>query len=360
MYATSPERAEHSTTLTSRLANRVIADLRSDTVTRPCAGMRAAMAEAEVGDDVYGDDPTVNRLETMLADRLGKGAAVLFPTGTQSNLAAMLAHCGRGDEIITGEAYHVRRYEAGGASVLGGIVLHPLPVAADGALEPDAIAAAIKPDDAHFAVTRLLTLENTHYGRVVPLNRMSAAADAGRTNGLAVHLDGARFFNAVAALDCPPSALADVADTISVCLSKGLGCPAGSVLVGNSDVVACARRWRKMLGGGMRQAGVLAAAGVFALDRVVPTLGADHVRAERLAIALRARDIGKVSHATNMVFLTPRGADPNTIGRVAADLAAHGIVITAAAPTVRLVVHRDIDDAALDTAIDALCRVSWN
>jgi threonine aldolase len=329
-----------------------LADLRSDTVTQPCSGMRDAMARAEVGDDVYGDDPNVNRLEATLAERLGKEAALFAPSGTQSNLLAMLAHCGRGEEVIAGAAYHVIRYEAAGASVLGGVALHALPVAEDGALEPREIAAAIKEDDSHHPISRLLSLENTHYGRAVPLPRMQAAIDAGRAGGLSLHLDGARFFNAITALGCAETELAGPFDTVSICLSKGLGAPVGSVLVGPSDLVARARRMRKMLGGGMRQAGVLAAAGLYALEQNAPRLAEDHARAEELAAHLRALGLGAVTQATNMVFLTPRdGLDLGALGQ-------HGLRVSAPEPALRLVLHRDIDDAAFAAMKEAFAAIA--
>jgi threonine aldolase len=281
-----------------------ICDLRSDTVTKPDAAMRAAMAAAEVGDDVYGEDPTVNRLESILAERLGKEAAVLFPTGTQSNLAAVLAHCGRGDEVLLGEHNHIRFYEAAGASVLGGVALWPLPHEADGCVSAASVTGAIKADDPHFAVTRLLCVENTIGGRAIALDSMRAPAKAAREAGLSVHLDGARFFNATTALGCGEAELAEVVDTVSICLSKGLGTPMGSALVGDTATITRARRLRKMLGGGMRQSGIIAAAAIHALDHNVGRLGDDHARASRLADALLGMG-HEARAATNMVFLKP-------------------------------------------------------
>ncbi|MEJ6389193.1 low-specificity L-threonine aldolase [Gymnodinialimonas ulvae] len=330
----------------------VVADLRSDTVTKPCTAMRAAMAEAEVGDDVYGEDPLVNRLESSLAERLGKEAAVFVPSGTQSNLLGMLAHCGRGEEVIAGESYHVIRYEAAGASVLGGVALQALPVAQDGGLDPSAIASAVKEEDIHHPISRLLSLENTNYGRAVPLARINAGVEAGRALGLSTHLDGARFFNAITALGCSERELAAPFDTVSVCLSKGLGAPVGSVLLGPVDLMTKARRMRKMLGGGMRQAGILAAAGLFALERNVARLTEDHQRADALAAHLRALDIGPVTQATNMVFLTPvPGVD---LG----GLAAYGIATSAPDPACRMVLHRDIDEAAFAHVLSAFDAIA--
>lgn len=320
----------------------IVADLRSDTVTVPCPAMRAVMASAEVGDDVYGDDPSVNRLEASLAERLGKDEGLFVPSGTQSNLLAMLAHCARGEEVIAGDAYHVIRYEAAGASVLGGVPLHALPVAQDGALEAADVTAAIKDDDSHHPISRLLSLENTNYGRVVSLPRIAAATRAGRAGGLSLHLDGARFFNATTALGCPEVDLAGPFDTVSVCLSKGLGAPIGSVLLGPKDLLARARRMRKMLGGGMRQAGVLAAAGLYALEHNVASLAVDHARARTLASHLKSLDLGEVTHATNMVFLTPRA------GLDLSRLADHGLRTSAPEPSMRLVLHRGIDDVGFE------------
>lgn len=329
-----------------------VCDLRSDTVTRPDAGMLAAMAAAEVGDDVFGDDPAVNRLEAVLAERIGKEAALFVPTGTQSNFCAMLAHCARGEEVIAGQGYHVVTYEAAGASVLGGMALCTVPASADGGLEPAAVAGAVKEDDPHFAVSRLLSLENTHNGKAVSLGRTAAAAQAGRDAGLAVHLDGARFFNAIAALGCSEADLAGLADTVSICLSKGLGAPVGSVLAGPADLISRARRWRKMLGGGMRQAGVLAAAGLYALEHNAGRLAEDHARAEALAAALRETGAGEVSQATNMVFFTPlNGGNADLRSHLAGD----GVVIAAGdSGPIRMVLHKDADDAGLEAALASL------
>lgn len=342
---------QYAGTAGAGLAHNIVCDLRSDTVTRPDAAMRRAMAAAEVGDDVYGDDPEVNALQAEVAERLGKEAGLFLPSGTQSNLCAVLSHCARGEEVIIGAPYHVFRYEAAGASVLGGVALYPVPVTASGALAPETVREAVRDDDPHHPVSRLVCLENTHGGQAVPLAEMAAAAGAARAAGLSVHLDGARFFNAVTALGCAPEDLAGIADTVSVCLSKGLGAPVGSVLVGPADLIARAHRWRKMLGGGMRQSGVLAAAGRHALHHNIQGLAEDHARAVRLAGALRAMGVGEVRQATNMVFFTPdRGAGEP----LAEALAARGVIVSPQAPTMRLVLHRDIDDSALDLAIGAL------
>ncbi|MEM9551603.1 MAG: low-specificity L-threonine aldolase [Pseudomonadota bacterium] len=317
-------------------------DLRSDTVTRPDAGMRAAIAEAEVGDDVFGEDPQVQRLEAAMSERLGKEAGLFVSSGTQGNLTALLSHCARGEEIVVGQGYHVSTYEAAGASVLGGIALSSLTPQADGGLDPSEIAGAVKPDDFHFAITRLLSLENTHDGKAIPLDRIAASVHAARQAGLSVHLDGARYFNAVTELGCADDALSTLADTVSVCLSKGLGAPIGSVLVGPSDLIARARRWRKMLGGGMRQAGVVAAAGLYALEHNVQRLAEDHAKAAALAEALS--DFGEVTQATNMVFFTPPDGAHDALR---AHMAAHGITMGGGYGAIRLVLHKDVPETAI-------------
>ena len=287
-------------------------DLRSDTVTRPTAAMRAAMAAAEVGDDVFGDDPTVNALQFRLAQILGKEAALITPTGTQANLCALMAHCGRGDEYIVGQKAHTYCWEGGGAAVLGSIQPQPLNQAADGSMALADIEASIKPEDAHFPRTRLLALENTWGGKVLPPEHVQAATALARRRGLATHLDGARLFNAaVASADGSPGAafarareLAAPFDTVSVCFSKGLGTPAGSVLCGSRELIGRAHRARKMLGGGMRQAGVIAAAALHALDHHVDRLAQDHANARQLAQALQGLPGVTVEMPqTNIVFV---------------------------------------------------------
>lgn len=331
--------------------NTMAIDLRSDTVTKPDAGMRRAMADAEVGDDVYGDDPTVNWLERHLAERLGKDAGLFVPSGTMSNLAALLAHCGRGEEIIVGRNYHIADYEAAGASVLGGIAICTTPIEDDGCLNPHVIRDELKPDDSHKPISRLVALENTHNGMAVPVQRMKDAADAARDLGLSVHLDGARFFNAISALGCSATDLADVADSVSVCLSKGLGTPAGSVLVGPSDIIHRARRYRKMLGGGMRQAGVLAAAGLYALDHNTDRLAEDHARATHLAQTLTDLNAGVVDQQTNMVFFTPHDGQNDPL-RTHMDQNGINLGGGSTGP-IRLVLHKDVDDDALKTVTGA-------
>ncbi|MEM7092977.1 MAG: low-specificity L-threonine aldolase [Actinomycetota bacterium] len=278
-------------------------DLRSDTVSRPTDSMRQAMASAAVGDDVFGDDPTVQALEAQTAELLGKEAAVYVSSGTQSNLCGLLAHCGRGDEYIVGDHAHTYWYEAGGAAVLGSIQPQPVRMVADGSLDLDHVAQAVKPDDPHFARSKLLCLENTHDGKVQTVERMHESVAFGRARGLNAHLDGARLWNAAAALEVAPAAIAEPFDSVSVCLSKGLGAPIGSVLVGSHEFIREARKWRKMLGGAMRQVGVLAAAGQHALDHHRERVVDDHVNAARLGEGLGAIDgIEIASVATNMVF----------------------------------------------------------
>jgi threonine aldolase len=328
-----------------------VIDLRSDTVTRPTAAMRRAMAAAEVGDDVFGDDPTVNRLQSQLAEMLGYEAGLFAPSGTQTNLIALMTHCQRGDEYIVGQDAHTYKYEGGGAAVLGSIQPQPIENAPDGALPLAKVAAAIKPDDAHFARTRLLALENTIGGKVVPLavcNELTAFAHG---KGLATHLDGARLFNAAVALGVAPREVARGFDTASICLSKGLGAPVGSVLLGPRDFIERAKRPRKMLGGGMRQAGVLAAAGLHALDHHVERLAEDHANAQRLAHGLRAIAELKVDGPyTNMLFVT---VPAERLSALNAHMAARGILLLARAPTLRLVTHLDVDRAGIDRAVAA-------
>ncbi|GAB5469077.1 MAG: low-specificity L-threonine aldolase [Rhodospirillales bacterium] len=338
--------------MTDRRNSDAVADLRSDTVTRPSPGMRAAMAEAAVGDDVYGEDPMLNALEETAAGLLGKEAGCFFASGTQSNLAALLSHCGRGEEYISGADYHVFADEAAGAAVLGGISPHPLPLEPDGSLSAERVSAAIKPDDSHFAISRLVSLENSVSGRVLPLDAIRAPAQVARRAGMAVHLDGARLFNATTVLGIAPAILGAEVDSVSLCLSKGLGAPVGSVLVGERDFIAKARRNRKMLGGGMRQAGILAAAGLYALENNIARLGDDHARARRLGEALHAiptLDVDLDWVQSNMVFVTPR---PEDHAPLCAFLAERGIVLGGQVPTIRLVVHLDIEDAGLEAAIE--------
>lgn len=330
-----------------------VIDLRSDTVTRPTPAMREAMARAEVGDDVYGEDPTVNALQARLAGDLGFEAGLFVPSGTQSNLLALLAHCERGDEYIVGMDAHTYRYEGGGAAVLGSIQPQPLVQATDGSLPLDAVEHAIKPDDPHFARTRLLCLENTWHGRVLPMDYLAAARALCDRRGLSLHLDGARLFNAAAAQGVPAQAIAYHFDSVSVCLSKGLGAPVGSVLLGSHALIARARRWRKVAGGGMRQAGILAAAGLHALDHHVAALADDHVRAARLAAALDGMSAVRLAaQHTNMVFIDVVAGGVDVFR---AHMEASGVRVSAGyTPRVRLVLHRDVDDAGVERTLGAL------
>ena len=327
-------------------------DLRSDTVTRPSPGMRAAMAAAEVGDDVYGDDPTVNRLQALLAERFGFESALFFASGTQSNLAALMAHCGRGDEYLVGQEAHTYSYEGGGAAVLGSIQPQPLENEPDGGISIERIAKAIKPRDIHFAPTRLLALENTIGGRVLPPAYQRQATEFAHARGLRTHLDGARIYNAVVKLKIDERTAAAGYDSVSVCLSKGLGAPAGSVLLGTRDFIVQARRWRKALGGGMRQVGVLAAAGLIALEEGPALLAEDHRNARVLADAVAvepklAIDLEAVQ--TNIVIFTLKNG--GEAPALTAALKAKGVLSSAIGPhAVRFVAHRDVDRAACERA----------
>jgi threonine aldolase len=323
-------------------------DLRSDTVTKPTVAMWDAMRAAELGDDVFGDDPTVNALQRRIAADLGFEAALFMPTGTQSNLCALMSHCQRGDEVIVGQMAHTYRWEGGGAAVLGSIQPQPLTNQADGSLALADIEAAIKPDDAHFARTRLLALENTWGGQVLPLAYIEAATALARSRGLATHLDGARLFNAAVASGVAAREIARHFDSVSVCFSKGLGTPAGSALVGSRELIARAHRWRKMAGGGMRQSGVLAAAALHALDQHVARLADDHANAKRLAEGLQGLPGVKVqTPQTNMVFVDVEPA--RAVGLVER-LRERGMLATGLYK-LRLVTHLDVSASDIDRAI---------
>ncbi len=326
-------------------------DLRSDTVTQPSDNMRKVMAGAKVGDDVYGDDPTVNKLEAVTATLSGQEAALFLPTGTQSNLIAMLCHCERGDEYIVGQEAHAYKYEAGGAAVLGSIQPQPIDFEADGSLDLGKVKSAIKVDDFHFAKTRLLALENTVSGRVVSLSYLKAAADLCAKEGLAIHLDGARVFSAVVADSIALMDITRLFDSVSICLSKGLGAPVGSVLCGSKQLIKKARRWRKMLGGGMRQAGILAAAGLFALNNNVERLIEDHANAEKLAEGLLLIDqlsIRGNGAQTNMVYVSQDEAHQ---GKLLAFMQDRGILLSGGNP-MRLVTHMDVSSEDMDFVIE--------
>ena len=324
-----------------------VIDLRSDTVTKPSAEMRAAMLAAEVGDDVYGEDPTVNRLEALAASMLGKEAALFVCSGTQSNLLALLSHCERGDEYIVGQQGHTYKYEGGGAAVLGSIQPQPLDYEPDGSLDLGRVESAIKPDDSHFAKTRLLCLENTQGGKVLPLDYLKRAHEFTRARGLGLHLDGARVFNAAVHLKVPVTEISRYFDSVSVCLSKGLGAPVGSVLCASKAIIAKARRWRKVVGGGMRQAGVLAAAGIYALEHNVERLATDHENACALAQALASIEGVRVAPGgaqTNMVYIN---VEPQRSVRMREHLKGQGMLISGQG-SIRLVTHLDVDRADID------------
>lgn len=339
-------------------------DLRSDTVTKPTAEMREAMAKAEVGDDVFGDDPTVNRLQEMAAEKMGKEAGLFVPSGTMGNLAAILSHCQRGDEVIIGQKNHSFLYEAGGMSVLGGISSYQLPNEPDGSLILEQVEAAIRPDDTHAPITRLVCLENTHNrcgGTVQTPEYTRKIAKLAHTRGLKVHLDGARIFNAAAALGVPARELAEPVDSVTFCLSKGLSAPVGSVLCGDREFIAKAKRARKLLGGGMRQAGVLAAAGIVALEKMVDRLADDHVRARKLAEGLRQNDcilLDPGTPATNMVFFNLGPHAKLSAPEISERLEPEGIKVSPSGRRrFRLVTHCWIDDAGVDKAVAAFASV---
>jgi threonine aldolase len=322
-----------------------LVDLRSDTVTRPSAGMRRAMAEAQVGDDVFGDDPTVNRLQAHAAGLLGFEQGLLFPSGTQSNLAALMSHCGRGDEYLVGQLAHTYRYEAGGGAVLGSIQPQPIANRPDGTLDLAEVEAAIKPDDPHFARTRLLALENTIGGKVLGKKYLSEAVALAKRRNLSTHLDGARLFNAAVKLGVSAKSLCEGFDSVSLCLSKGLGAPAGTLLLGDAEFIKRAIRMRKILGGAMRQAGVIAAAGLYALEHNVARLAEDHANAELLARGLREAGFEVEPPQTNMVFVkVPDGF---------ADHLVNNEILVLAGPRMRLVTHLDVDEAAIKRALGA-------
>ena len=339
-------------------------DLRSDTVTQPTPAMRQAMAQAEVGDDVYGEDPTVNRLQELAADMLGKEAGLFVTSGTMGNLAAILAHCNRGDEVILGNKAHTFLFEAGGISALGGVHSCQLPNQPDGTLRLEDIQAAIRPDDPHDPITRLITLENTHNrcgGVALSAGYTRSVGDLAHSHGLALHLDGARLFNAAVAQGVPAGELVEPVNSVTICLSKGLCAPVGSVLCGSQEFIRRAHRIRKQLGGGMRQAGILAAAGIVALETMVDRLAEDHARARRLADGL-AEIPGLVldpgTPHTNMVFVGLTEAVPLTAEQVERHLNERGVKVGVVAERqFRLVTHYWIDDQAVERAASAFSQV---
>lgn len=339
-----------------------VVDLRSDTVTQPTAAMRDAMSSAPVGDDVYGDDPSVNALQEKMAAMLGFEAALFVPTGTQSNLCAIMSHCQRGDEFLVGQNQHTYRFEGGGAAVFGSVQSQPLEHQADGTLVLADIEAAIKPDDAHFARTTMLALENTFWGKLLPLDYLQKATALAQSKGLTRHLDGARLFNAATAQAAQTGSdartearrIAQCFDSVSVCLSKGLGTPAGSVLCGSGEFIKRAHRIRKMAGGGMRQVGVLAAAGSYALDHHVDRLADDHALARRLAAGLQGiNGLHVEAPDTNIVFVNLSNDFKSRASELVPYLQARG-VLTTGLYRVRFVTHLDVDTAGVDQAIAAI------
>lgn len=339
-----------------------VVDLRSDTVTQPTDAMRAAMLAAPLGDDVFADDPSVNALQRQIAELLGFEAALFVPTGTQSNLCAILAHCQRGDEYIVGQQAHCYRWEGGGAAVFGSVQPQPLDHQPDGTLALDAIEAAIKPDDAHFARTRLLALENTLGGKLLPFAYVEQATQLAQRRGLARHLDGARLFNAATAqaaglgtgVRAEARRIAGCFDSVSVCFSKGLGAPVGSALCGSRDFIARAHRIRKMAGGGMRQAGLLAAAASHALEQHVDRLADDHALARRLAEGLAGiPELQVEAPQTNLLFVDLAGDARSRSGELLAHLKSQGVLATGLY-RLRFATHLDVDAAGIDRAVGAI------
>ena len=327
-------------------------DLRSDTVTRPTGAMREAMMRAELGDDVFGDDPSVMQLESMAAEMLGKEDALFAPSGTQTNLIALLTHCERGHEYIVGQQAHTYLFEGGGGAVLGGIQPQPLDQEDDGSLSLARVEALIKPDDYHFARTRLLCLENTTWGKVLSLDYLKEARNFTNEKGLRLHLDGARVFNAAVASGVTAKEIAGCFDSVSVCLSKGLGAPVGSVLLGGKEFVREGKRWRKMLGGGMRQSGLLAAAGMHALEHHVERLADDHAQASRLAEGLSGIPGVMVDpvHSNMVLAALPEAS----LAGIAEYMRSRDILILGASGgRIRMVSHLDIPEEAIDRVVDA-------
>jgi threonine aldolase len=343
--------------------NGIQIDLRSDTVTKPTPSMRRAMAEALVGDDVYGEDPTVNALEERVATLLGKEAALYVPSGTMGNLVAVLSHCGRGDEMILGDKAHIFLYERGGSAALGGVQPRTLPNLPDGTLDLDQVADAIRDENDHYPVSRLIALENTQNrcgGRALDVSYVDAAGALAHARGLKLHVDGARLWNAAVALQAPPARLVEAADSVSVCFSKGLGAPVGSALAGSKEFVRQARRMRKQVGGGMRQAGILAAACLVALDDMVDRLAEDHANARLLALGLAAIDgvlLDPQSVQTNIVYFD---VDPAhvTAPQLSAGLAQRGVLMNpTGAQRLRAVTNYQVSAADVETVLGAVEEV---
>ncbi len=343
--------------------NKNFVDLRSDTVTKPTPEMREAMAEAEVGDDVYGDDPTVNQLQVKAAEMLGKEAALFVPSGTMGNLLAILVHCSRGEEVICGDKSHIYVNEAGGMAALGGIFPHPVPNQKDGTLRLEDIRASIQPDDSHRTITRLVCIENTQNicgGVVLSVEYTKQVGQLAKEHGLKFHIDGARIFNAAAALDVDIKELVAPADSVMFCLSKGLVAPVGSMLVGTQEFIAKAHRLRKMLGGGMRQVGVIAAAGLVSLEKMTGRLKQDHARAKNLYEALKqVKGLRlEAQPASNMVYFTLADHIKLTENQIVAEMRKHSVMVDWSAPRqFRLVTHYWVDDAGVEKAAKAFAEV---
>jgi threonine aldolase len=341
-----------------------IVDLRSDTVTQPTPEMRAVMAAADVGDDVYGEDPTINLLQEMASARLGKQSGLFVPSGTMGNLIAVLAHCERGDEAIMGTLGHTFLFEAGGISALGGVFPHTIPNQADGTLKLEDIQAAIRPEDVHQPISKLLILENTQNrcgGVILTPGYTRQAGELAHKRGLALHIDGARIFNAAVGLGVPVTELTDPAESVTFCLSKGLCAPVGSVLVGSKEFIQKAHRLRKQLGGGMRQAGILAAAGIYALEHMVERLADDHRRAKMLArglVNLPGIQVEIMDPPSNMVFLRLSDDPQHFTPALAEKILAFGVKVGISSPKrFRLVTHNWIDDASVAQTIHAFQQV---
>lgn len=341
-------------------------DLRSDTVTQPTPNMRRAMAEAELGDDVMGEDPTVNRLQEMSAERLGKEAALLVVSGTMGNLVSCLTHCQRGDEMILGDQAHIHLFEVGGISALGSIHPRTVPNRPDGSLDPkDVLAAMRDPSNVHYPKSRLLALENTHNrcdGAAVPVEKMDALGRLAHEHGLAVHLDGARVFNAAVVLGVPASRVVRECDSVQFCLSKGLSAPVGSVIVGERAFIQEARRWRKMVGGGMRQAGVLAAAGIVALNEMVDRLAEDHANAKRLAVGLAQSpylDIDPDLYHSDIIYFSLSDRSPHDSGTFLSRLKERGVMVSQpGGMKFRAVTHYGVGEADIDAAAAAIATAA--
>lgn len=335
-------------------------DLRSDTVTKPTPEMREAMAEAEVGDDVYGDDPTVNKLQEKAAEMLGKKAALFVPSGTMGNLLALLVHCSRGEEVICGDKSHIYVNEAGGMAALGGIYPHPIANQKDGTLQLDDIRAAIQPDDQHRTITRLICLENTQNicgGVPLTVKYTNEVGSLAKEHGLKLHIDGARLFNAAAALNVDAKELVAAADSVMFCLSKGLVAPVGSMLVGTKEFIAKAFRLRKMLGGGMRQVGVVAAAGLISLEKMTGRLGQDHARAKSLFAGLKQVSGLRLAAepSSNMVYFDLEDSVALTESQIIEAMKQRGVLVDYSAPRqFRLVTHYWVDDAGVEKTVQAL------